>query len=135
MIRATGELVFIDNAFGDASGTINVKARFANTGEFLVPGAFHDVIAIVETDPAAITIPEQALQQGQVGPYVYTVEDGKSKLQSITVSRILDGSVVVSDGLSGGETVVLSISTNLRDGSAVDVKQALAKGPVPVTAP
>ncbi|WP_295684875.1 efflux RND transporter periplasmic adaptor subunit [uncultured Nevskia sp.] len=123
-VTARGELVFVDNQVNDASGTIAVKARFANTDEALWPGAFFAVRVILKTDVAAITIPEQALQQGQAGAYVYVFDEGKARLRQVVVARVLDGLAVVSKGLKGGDTVLVSIPNNLRDGSAVTVATA-----------
>lgn len=131
-LRATGELAFNDNAFNDASGTINVKARFENDDEALWPGEAVAIRVILRIEPAAVSIPEQALQQGQSGSYVYLVVDGKARLQTLKVARILDGRAVVTEGLTGGEFVVLSIPSNLRDGTAVDVKVSEPSAAIPV---
>lgn len=119
--RATGELVFIDNALNDQSGTITAKARFANADEALWPGEFYAVVITLRTDEAAITVPERAVQQGQQGPYVYLLADGTAKVQPLTVDRVLDGFAVVGAGLKAGDTVLASVPSNLRDGSAVVV--------------
>lgn len=119
--RATGELVFIDNALNDQSGTITAKARFANADEALWPGEFYAVVITLKTDEAAITVPERAVQQGQNGPYVYLLVEGTAKLQQLTVNRVLNGFAVVTAGLKAGDTVLASVPTNLRDGSAVVV--------------
>lgn len=119
--RATGELVFIDNALNDQSGTITVKARFANADELLWPGEFYAAVITLKTDAAAITVPERAVQQGQNGPYVYLLEKGMAKLRPLTVNRVLDGFAVVTSGLKVGDTVLASVPSNLRDGSAVVV--------------
>ena len=131
-LRATGELAFIDNAFNDASGTINVKARFENDDEALWPGEAVAIRVILRIEPAAVSIPKQALQQGQSDSYVYLVVDGKARLQTLKVARILDGRAVVTEGLTGGEVVVLSIPSNLRDGTAVDVKVSEPSAAIPV---
>ena len=129
-IIATGEIVFIDNAVGDTSGTISVKARFANADGTLLPGEFFAVRVIIKTDPTAVTIPEQALQQGQAGPFVYTVLDGKAKVEVLKIARILDGQAVVAKGLAGGETVVVNVPINLRDGSVVVPSAEATQSPV-----
>lgn len=119
-LRAVGELVFIDNALSEAAGTIGVKARFANTDEKLWPGEFYAVRITLRTENA-VTVPERALQQGQNGPYVYVVEGGKAVLRLVKVARVLDGTVAVASGLTEGETVLINLPNNLRDGSAVKV--------------
>ena len=123
-LRATGELVFIDNALGELSGTITVKARFANADEVLWPGEFYAMRITLKTDEAAVTVPERALQQGQNGPYVYVVEAGKATLRPVQVDRMLDGTAVITSGLNPGDTVLASVPANLRDGSAVQVVAA-----------
>lgn len=120
-LRATGELVFIDNALNDLSGTITVKARFANADEALWPGEFYAMRITLKTDEAAVTVPERALQQGQSGPYVYVVEAGMAKLRVLKVDRVLDGIAVITSGLNAGDTVLASVPANLRDGSAVQL--------------
>ena len=120
--RATGELVFIDNALNDQSGTITAKARFANADELLWPGEFYAAVITLKTDAAALTVPERSLQQGQNGPYVYLFENGTAKLRQLTVDRVLDGYAVVTSGLKVGDTVLASVPSNLRDGSAVLVR-------------
>ncbi len=119
--RATGELVFIDNALNAQSGTITAKARFSNVDEALWPGEFYAVVITLRTDEAAITVPERAVQQGQNGPYVYVLTAGTANLQQLTVNRVLDGFAVVTAGLKVGDTVLASVPSNLRDGSAVVV--------------
>ncbi len=123
-LRAVGELVFVDNALNELSGTITMKARFANTDEALWPGEFYALRITLKTDKAAVVVPERALQQGQNGAYVYVVQDGVAKLRVLQVDRVLDGFAVITSGLVGGESVLAAIPTNLRDGSAVQVAPA-----------
>ena len=130
-VRAVGALVFIDNALGDQSGAIAVKARFANADEALWPGEFYAMRITLATQAAAVTVPERTLQQGQSGPYVYLLQDGVARLRPLQVDRVLDGLAVVTAGLKAGDTVLASIPANLRDGSAV---RAAAAPPVPAPA-
>jgi RND family efflux transporter MFP subunit len=123
-LRATGDLVFIDNAFNDVSGTIGLKARFANADESLWPGESYTVRVVLKVDSQAVTVPEQSLQQGQQGPFVYVVKDGKATIRLLQIAHVLDGQAVVAKGLSGGEAIALSIPDKLRDGSSVDISQA-----------
>lgn len=123
-LRATGELVFVDNALNDTTGTIALKARFTNADEALWPGEFYAIRITLRVDDAAVVLPESALQQGQSGPFVYLVDAGKATLRKLKTDRVVDGRVVVVDGLQGGETVVAAVPANLRDGSAVQVAPA-----------
>jgi len=132
-LRATGELVFIDNALNELSGTITVKARFANADEALWPGEFYALRIMLTRGEMAVTVPERALQQGQSGSYVYLVEAGRAMLRSVQVDRVLDGSAVISSGLKASDVVLVSLPTNLRDGSAVRFAEPPASVPAGVS--
>ena len=118
-LRARGELVFIDNTLDAVSGTVTLKARFANADEALWPGEFYAVRITLRTEAAAITVPERALQQGQAGPFVYVLDGGVARLRPLTVDRLLDGRAVITAGLTAGEVVIASVPSNLREGTAV----------------
>ncbi|KMM75830.1 membrane protein [Xanthomonas sp. NCPPB 1128] len=114
-----GEVAFLDNAFDTSSGTLELRARFANTGAMLWPGQFVTVRVILAEDPQALSVPESALQQGQQGPYVYCVVAGRAAARPLTVARMVDGQAVIAKGLRAGDRVILTVPNELRDGSAV----------------
>lgn len=114
-----GALVFIDNAVNTQTGTIVLKARFANDGERLWPGQFVGVRATLTTQPRAIVIPASAVQVGQDGNYVFLVENGKAVLRGVDVDRRMHDLAVIRTGLRGGETVVIHVPGTLAEGSAV----------------
>lgn len=117
-----GELFFTDNAFDDGSGTLGLRARFANTAQRLWPGQFVTLRVVLDEGTDALAVPESALQQGQQGPYVYVVSGGKAVLRPLSVARIYDGFAVVSKGLSAGDEIVRAVPNNLRDGMAVQTQ-------------
>ncbi|WP_242733361.1 efflux RND transporter periplasmic adaptor subunit [Xanthomonas translucens] len=114
-----GRLAFLDNAFDSSSGTLELRARFANAGATLWPGQFVSVRVILAEDPQTLSVPEGALQQGQQGPYVYCVVNGRAMARPLTVARMVDGQAVISKGLRKGDTVILTVPNELRDGAAV----------------
>ena len=134
-LRARGELVFIDNTFDAVSGTVTLKARFANADEALWPGEFYAVRITLRIEAAAITVPERALQQGQAGPFVYVLDGGVARLRPVTVDRLLDGRAVISAGLQAGEVVIASVPSNLREGTAVRAIAAAAGSATAASAP
>ena len=67
---------FIDNAVDQTTGTIRLKATFANEEKRLWPGQFVNVELTLTVDPEAIVVPSAALQSGQQGQYVFVVKDG-----------------------------------------------------------
>lgn len=66
-----GKLTFIDNAVDLTTGTIKLKATFANQQRALWPGQFVDVGLTLTSQPNALVVPSAALQTGQNGTYVY----------------------------------------------------------------
>ncbi|VVT21944.1 putative membrane-fusion protein [Sphingomonas sp. EC-HK361] len=130
-----GRLHFLDNAFDDSSGTLTVRARFANRGGTLMPGQFVTVRVILSEHPGTLAVPETALQQGQAGPYVYALVGGKAVLRQLTVARMVDGQAVVTKGIKAGDTVILTVPNELREGSAVQsVNQKARNQPASKTA-
>lgn len=118
---ATGKVVFIDNTINQQTGTLLLKARVENQDELWWPGQFVAVRLVVRTDPAAIVIPEAAVQIGQQGNFVYTVEDGKAKLRPIVIDRQVDKNVVVAKGLQGDEQVITVGPQRLAPGTPVKI--------------
>ena len=119
-----GTLSFVDNAVDTATGTIKLKATFANQEKQLWPGLFVSVTVILTTQPNAIVVPSQAVQTGQQGTYVFVVKpDSSVESRPVSVDRSLDGETVVSEGLRGGETVVTDGQMRLVPGAKVEIKK------------
>lgn len=119
-----GKLVFIDNAVNAQTGTVLLKARLPNTGEALLPGQFVNVRAILAREPDRVVLPEAALQTGQQGRFVYLVDNGKAKLQPVTIDRQVGDEVVVAQGLRGGETLIVRFPRDLAPGAAVTTAES-----------
>jgi len=118
-----GELFFIDNAVDRATGTVRLKATFANVSGFLWPGRFVDVVLTLSRDPGALVIPAEAVQTGQQGPYVFVVKDDSTvESRPVTVARTQGGNVVIARGLSADERVVTDGHLRLAPGVKVEIK-------------
>ncbi|HEY4319255.1 MAG TPA: MdtA/MuxA family multidrug efflux RND transporter periplasmic adaptor subunit, partial [Herbaspirillum sp.] len=70
---ADGDLLAIDNQLNTLTGTVNLKARFANKGDQLFPNQFINVRLQLGAQPNVLTVPTVALQLGTGGSYVYVV--------------------------------------------------------------
>lgn len=131
---AHGRLTFIENAVDANTGTIDLKAEFANEDLELWPGQFVDVAVDLAVDHGATVVPESAIQVGQSGDFAYVVgDDHKAHLRSVVVRRTLDQISVVDQGLRAGEQVVTDGQVKLKDG--VDVHATPAKPLEPDAAP
>ena len=117
--RHTGRIVFVDNAVDTATGTIRVKAEFANPKALLWPGMYATVELSPRTLAASTVVPTQAVQTGPENRFVYVVgNDGKVASQVVTVPYIDERFAVVS-GVQPGARVVVEGAQNLRPGVAV----------------
>ncbi len=120
-----GTVTFFDNAVDTTSGTIAVRATFANDDERLWPGQFVNVSVTTRTDPTAIVVPPAAVQLGQDGDYVFVVKpDNTAEIRAVTVSRTVDGESVIEKGLAAGEQVVVDGTMRLSNGTHVDVRSS-----------
>ena len=130
----TGTLAFMNNEVDQAAGTIRLKARFENTDSALWPGLSVSTLLLVETLTQVATVPEDAVQHGPNGLFVYTVGEGeKVDIQKIKVSHQGNGKAVVSEGLSDGQKVVVAGQSRLQKGSIVQPAAAKPAAP-PVVA-
>ncbi|WP_428825561.1 efflux RND transporter periplasmic adaptor subunit [Azonexus sp. IMCC34842] len=117
--QRAGRLVFVDNSVDTASGTIRLKAGFANADGRLWPGMFVTVALSPRILKAALTVPAQAVQTGPEKKFLYVIgEGGKVVSTPIRVRLIQDGQAVV-EGVAAGTRVVLEGAQNLRAGSLV----------------
>ena len=124
---AVGKLSFIDNTVDAATGTIKLKGEFANTDRRLWPGQFVNVTLVLHTQPNAVVVPTQAVQNGQEGQFVFVIKpDSTVEARPITVNRTSAGEAVVDAGLTAGERVVTDGQLRLVPGSKVSIKSGLA---------
>lgn len=114
---AQGELTLIDNTINQSTGTIFLKATFANQDDQLWPGEFVNVRVVLSMRHEVPTVPAQAVQQGSDGYFVYVVRAGDTvERRAITVDAIQDDLAIVTEGLTPGEQVVVSGQYRLIDG-------------------
>lgn len=115
----SGKVTFVDNAVDSTTGTIRVKAEFANPKGRLWPGQFVNTELSPRTIANAIVVPAQAVQTGPDNRFIYVV-DGNNKVASkpVKLAYVEQGFAVV-DGLAPGTRVVVEGAQNVRPGSAV----------------
>lgn len=119
-----GELSFIDNAVDTSTGTIKLKGTFQNKAHKLWPGQFVNVGLRLTMRNNAVVVPNQAVQTGQDGTYVYVVgEDRTVSVVPVTTGPRIDQDMVIDKGLQGGETVVTEGQLRLQPGSRVQIRE------------
>ena len=112
-----GTLVLVDNQIDTTSATLRLKARLDNPAQKLWPGQTVDVRLILGDRAGALVVPDNAVQRGTTGLYVYVVQsDDAVKVQPVSVLVSQDGLSVVSSGLKEGQRVVVDGQYKLRPG-------------------
>jgi multidrug efflux system membrane fusion protein len=125
---AMGTLAVIENAVDSATGSIKLKATFANQDGKFWPGQFVDVVLGLGTVENATVVPSEAVQPGQKGPYVYRVKSDQTvEVKLVTVGEIYKGSTVVT-GIDPGDVIVLDGQLRLAPGMKVRKTAAVRAG-------
>jgi multidrug efflux system membrane fusion protein len=109
--RATahGTLTVMDNAVDTTTGTIKLKALFPNQDRRLWPGQFVTVRMMLRVDEGALTVPNNAVQTGPDGRYVWVVRgDQTAEQRPVSALRTQEDITVLGAGIQEGETVVVS---------------------------
>ena len=119
---------FISNAVNATSGTIELRATFANADATLVPGQLVDVTVNLADIPNAVVVPREAVNNGPDGQYVYVVEDGRAEQRNVK-SLFDDGTNTAVEGeVHDGDMVIVDGQLRVTPGSAVTVSRAGAGG-------
>jgi len=119
-----GTLLTPDNTIDTTTGTIRLKAVFANADNKLWPGQFVTTRLQVDMKKNAVTIPVAAVQRGQTGLFVFVVKDNQANLVAIHEAFEQDGIAVIDKGLNGDEQVVINGQSRLNTGTRVAAKPA-----------
>lgn len=133
---ATGRLTTIDNQVDVTTGTVKLKAEFANDDNALFPNQFVNVDLLVNTLPSAIIIPSAAVQRGAPGTYVYVIgTDNTVSVRKIALGPSANDKVSITDGLKPGEKVVVDGADKLREGAKVTEPDVSGAPPRPARQP
>jgi multidrug efflux system membrane fusion protein len=112
---------FVSNAIDNNTGTIELRATYANADSRLVPGQLVDVGVTLNSLKSATVVPHEAVNIGPDSRYVYVVKDGKAEL--IDVKVLYDGGadVAIAGGVRPGDTVVTNGQLRVLPGKPVNV--------------
>ena len=127
-----GTLLSLDNQIDTTTGTIKLKARFANQDDALFPNQFVNARMLVSTEQNAVLIPTAALQMGNDGHFVWVLNE-QNKVSKHTVTPGIQNSqqVAISAGLSAGDRVVTDGIDRLTEGAQVEVVTAQSADAAP----
>ena len=124
---STGTLLLIDNIVDQASGTMRLKAMFANEDEKLWPGDFVNARVLIDIRRDVLVIPPTAIQRAPDGIFTWVVKPGDTvEARPITVGQTTGDETIITSGLSEGEHIVVDGQYKLRTDSRVTVNQPQA---------
>ncbi len=138
-VLASGRLTTLDNQIDLATGTLKMKAEFANADGALFPNQFVNARLRIDLLAGATVVPTAAVQRGAPGTYVYLLQpEGTVALRRIETGPVDGERIVVARGLAPGDRVVIDGVDNLRDGArveAIDKAEAAQAGAQPAARP
>jgi RND family efflux transporter MFP subunit len=121
-----GRMHFVDNAIDNSTGTIQATAEVNNDAGILYPGMFGRARLLGRSNYEAVLVPERAINTDQDKKFVYFVDENEQvQRRYVSVGNLLDNDyIVVSDGLTGDEQVVINGIQRIRQtGQAVTPNQ------------
>lgn len=115
-----GQLGLVNNEILQTTGSIQLKANFANKERSLWPGELVNARLLLDTRHNGLTVPASTVQQGPNGPYAYVVNsDDTVSLRQIKVAQVSDGQALIDSGLKADEQVVVDGQYKLQPGTHV----------------
>src|SRR6266704_905197 len=127
-----GALTFLDNAVQDGTGNVTLRATILNAGHRLWPGRFVQVRLVLSTLPGAVLGPAAAPQMSARGQFVYVVKpDATAELRLVKTGQRHGDRVVIGEGLSSGERVVVNGQLGVTPGGKVREEPSATAGAPP----
>lgn len=115
-----GELGLVNNEILQTTGSIQLKANFANKSNRLWPGQLVNARLLLDTRHNGLTVPAAVVQQGPKGPYAYVVNpDSTVATRPVKVAQVSDGQALIDSGLQANEQVVVDGQYKLNPGAHV----------------
>ena len=129
---AEGRLLAVDSLIDSATGTVKLKAEYANRDGALFPNQFVNVRLLLDTLAGVVAVPTAAVQQGAKGSHVYRLgADGTVAAVPVKLGPVDGPLAAVEAGLAAGDKVVVDGLDKLKDGAkveAIDPKAVDAPG-------
>ncbi|HTE30619.1 MAG TPA: efflux RND transporter periplasmic adaptor subunit [Chryseolinea sp.] len=115
-----GYISIIDRAVDSQTGTIRMRLTFPSPDHALRAG-MSGTLQVLSTSKKSVIIPQKAITE-QLGEFfVYVADSSKVSQRKVKLGQQLGKSIIVSEGLKEGETIVTEGVQNLREGSAIAV--------------
>ena len=120
---ASGTLLTLDNVIDTTTGTLKLKAIFANADNALFANQFVNVRLLVDTQRNMTLIPSPAIQRSAQGAFVYVIKSDQTASMRTITPGTTDGSVTVVEGVEPQEVVAVNGFDKLQDGAKVTIRK------------
>ena len=135
-LLARGQLLTTDNQIDVATGTVKLKAQFANGDAKLFPNQFVNVRMVIDTYKGVIVVPAAAIQRATQGTVVYVVKDDSTVGLRTVQAGVTEGALTqILSGLQAGERVITDGVDRIREGAKVEVTEPGGGARAPGTPP
>ncbi len=123
-LLASGKLISLDNQVDPTTGTVKLRAQFANNNNRLFPSQFVNIKLLIKTLINASTVPTEAIQYSSQGPFIYVLNNNLTVSAKPVKVGAADGDrTSISSGLSIHDLVVIEGADKLTDGAKVKIAQ------------
>jgi multidrug efflux system membrane fusion protein len=115
----------LDNQIDTTTGTLKLRAEFANEDSSLFPNQFVNVQLLIDTLHNTTVVPTSAIQRGAPGTFVYLVNaDNTVTVKPVTLGPSSAERIEIQSGLTPGDRVVVDGADKLRNGAKVVPRNA-----------
>ena len=123
-----GVLNMLDNGVDTTTGTVTLKAQFANQAGHLWPGQFVGVAVELYVQEGAVLVPTSAVQSGQDGAFVFVVKaDNTVEVRAVTAGLVVGDKTVIEKGIEAGTRVVTDGQSRLTPNAKIEITQPAVK--------
>jgi multidrug efflux system membrane fusion protein len=117
----SGTLVAVDNQIDQGTGTVKLKAAFENADGMLYPNQFVNARVLVDTLKGAVLVPNEAIQRGAQGAFVYVVKPDKTvELRKVALGPAEGGVTAVREGVAAGDALIVDGADKVQERSRVE---------------
>jgi multidrug efflux system membrane fusion protein len=133
---SVGKLQTLDNQIDTTTGTVKLRAQFANEDDELFPNQFVNIRLLVDSMRDVTVMPTSAIQRGAPGTFVYLISpDNSVTVKPVDLGPQSGERVAVRSGLSTGDRVVIDGADKLRNGAKVVIRDSPTGAPAGAAAP
>jgi len=128
----SGTLVAVDNQIDQGTGTVKLKAAFENADGMLYPNQFVNARVLVDTLKGAVLVPNEAIQRGAQGAFVYVVKPDKTvELRKVALGPAEGGVTAVREGVAAGDALIVDGADKVQERSRVEPTTRGERPPAP----